>query len=130
MVIFFTLEWFINHPALRYGGYSLFALLLFIPISIYLSNFEYNFVNLKKKLSVLLVLSLIIFCTLNIKRIVKENIKYEYNPFINPYFYINDIAFSTDIKLRYIKDNLYLDNKNSYLILNKRLTTEEKNKNK
>ena len=130
MVIFFALEWFINHPALRYGGYTLLALLLFIPISVYLSNFKYNLINLKKKISVLLVLSLVIFCALNIKRIVKENIKYGYNPFTNPYFYINDIGFSTDIKLRYIKDNLYLNNKNRYLILNKKLTTEEKNKNK
>jgi len=130
MVIFFALEWFINHPALRYGGYTLLALLLFIPTSVYLSNFKYNLINLKKKISVLLVLSLVIFCALNIKRIVKENIKYGYNPFTNPYFYINDIGFSTDIKLRYIKDNLYLNNKNRYLILNKKLTTEEKNKNK
>ena len=76
------------------------------------------------------MLSLVIFCALNIKRIVKENIKYGYNPFTNPYFYINVIGFSTDIKLRYIKDNLYLNNKNRYLILNKKLTTEEKNKNK
>ena len=130
MVIFFALEWFINHPALRYGGYTLLALLLFIPTSVYLSNFKYNLINLKKKITVLLVLSLVIFCALNIKRIVKENIKYGYNPFTNPYFYINDIGFSTDIKLRYIKDNLYLNNKNRYLILNKKLTTEEKNKNK
>ena len=130
MVIFFVLEWFINHPALRYGGYTLLALLLFIPTSVYLSNFKYNLINLKKKITVLLVLSLVIFCALNIKRIVKENIKYGYNPFTNPYFYINDIGFSTDIKLRYIKDNLYLNNKNRYLILNKKLTTEEKNKNK
>ena len=130
MVIFFALEWFINHPALRYGGYTLLALLLFIPTSVYLSNFKYNLINLKKKISVLLVLSLVIFCALNIKRIVKENIKYGYNPFTNPYFYINDIGFSTDIKLRYIKDNLYLNNKNRYLILNKKLIIEEKNKNK
>ena len=130
MVIFFALEWFINHPALRYGGYTLLALLLFIPTSVYLSNFKYNLINLKKKITVLLVLSLVIFCVLNIKRIVKENIKYGYNPFTNPYFYINDIGFSTDIKLRYIKDNLYLNNKSRYLILNKKLTTKEKNKNK
>ena len=30
-IIFFTAEWFFNHPALRYGGYHLFALLIFIP---------------------------------------------------------------------------------------------------
>ena len=130
MVILFTLEWFVNHPALRYGGYTLFALLLFIPVSIYLSKFEYNLMNLQKKLSVLLILSLVVFCALNVKRIVKENKKYGYNPLINPYFYIDHIGFKTDISLRYIKDNLYINNKSSYFILNKEIITKEKNKNK
>ena len=31
IILFF--EWFYNHPALRYGGYILICLLIFIPIS-------------------------------------------------------------------------------------------------
>ena len=31
-------EWFINHPALRYGGYILIALITFIPISLILEK--------------------------------------------------------------------------------------------
>ena len=130
MIILFTLEWFVNHPALRYGGYTLFTLLLFIPTSIYLSKFEYNFINLQKKLSVLLVVSIVIFYALNVKRIIKENKKYAYNPFTNPYFYIDRIGFNLDTSLRYIKDNLYQNKNNDFFILNEDIVSEEKIKNK
>ena len=39
-ILFF--EWFYNHPSLRYGGFSLIALILFIPSSIYISRFIQN----------------------------------------------------------------------------------------
>ena len=38
ILIILFLEWFINHPALRYGGYTLLALMFFIPLSIFLEN--------------------------------------------------------------------------------------------
>ena len=38
MLILLFAEWFYNHPALRYGGYSLIALLLFLPIAQYLKS--------------------------------------------------------------------------------------------
>ena len=34
VLIILFIEWFYNHPSLRYGGYSLIALIFFIPISI------------------------------------------------------------------------------------------------
>ena len=40
-------EWFYNHPALRYGGYPLIALLLFLPIAQYLSKKNYLNFNYK-----------------------------------------------------------------------------------
>ena len=43
-ILALSLEWFINHPALRYGGYSLIALIFFIPLSIYLSKFIIKFI--------------------------------------------------------------------------------------
>ena len=33
LIIILFMEWFINHPALRYGGYSLLALIIFTPVS-------------------------------------------------------------------------------------------------
>ena len=34
LILILGIEWFYNHPALRYGGYHIIALLLFIPISV------------------------------------------------------------------------------------------------
>ena len=50
LLILFILfiEWFYNHPALRYGGYSLIASILFISSSIYFSKFKIKYTDLKK----------------------------------------------------------------------------------
>ena len=49
LILILSFEWFYNHPALRYGGYTLLALIFFIPISIYLSRFNFDPLILKKK---------------------------------------------------------------------------------
>ena len=41
-VIVLLIEWFINHPALRYGGYSLVAISIFIPLSLLLENIKFR----------------------------------------------------------------------------------------
>ena len=41
-ILILFLEWLYNHPALRYGGYTLIALILFMPISFYLRTFSYH----------------------------------------------------------------------------------------
>jgi len=129
VVILFALEWFLNHPALRYGGYTLFVLILFIPISIYLSKFKYDFIDLKKKLSVLLLISLIVFFGKNFLRILKEIKKYEYKPLTNPYFYINNDGLYLDKFLYNIKEDFLLNNKNSYIILNRKIIDRANNQN-
>ena len=47
LTIILSLEWFLNHPAFRYGGYYLLCILWFIPLSIYLS--KKNSYLIKKK---------------------------------------------------------------------------------
>ena len=37
------IEWFLNHPSLRYGGYHLVALLFFLPVSMLLGSQKYSF---------------------------------------------------------------------------------------
>jgi len=49
IIIFLTLEWFYLLPTLRYGGYHLIALLIFIPLSIHLSKYSINHKLFKKK---------------------------------------------------------------------------------
>ena len=66
MLILLFAEWFYNHPALRYGGYPLIALLLFLPIAQYLSKKNYlNFnINIRAYFLIFLTLSVFLLGTL------------------------------------------------------------------
>jgi hypothetical protein len=94
LVVFFII-WFLKHPDLRYGGYVIVSLLFFIPISIYLSNF--NIKNDQKNLicKYILVFVLVIFNFKNIMRInseFKRVDKYQYKNF--PFFYVEKVDFT------------------------------------
>jgi len=115
VIISLFLEWFFNHPALRYGGFTVVALIFFIPTSIYLSRYDYERSFLKKRIYSLIILSLFVFVFKNINRINNEYNKYEYNPLKDPYFFLDQNAFIISNKI--IKLNKINDNK--YLIINK-----------
>ena len=124
LLLLFFVEWFINHPALRYGGYSIIALMLFIPFSNYLSIGTQNKNNIKIKVNCILLLTIIIFLSKNIDRIFNEYEKYNYNPLINPYFQIIDDAYQVDKLLKKIEEEYNYSNQ--YLILNKNLLNKFK----
>ncbi len=90
LLIFCFIEWFMNHPALRYGGYHLLALILFIPLCLFLSNFDFNKTIFIKKASILIIITAIIFLARNVSRLFKEYKQYSYNPFISTKFEFND----------------------------------------
>ncbi len=84
IIFFLFLEWFYNHPALRYGGYHLIAILIFLPLSFYLEKISfYDSIN-KKKIGYLFLLILVIVTSRNIIRIEKEVNLYNYNIYKNP----------------------------------------------
>ena len=92
VIIFLFLEWFLNHPALRYGGFTLIALLVFIPLSLFIEsrlNLDSKF---KKKVIILIFISFSIFSFKNIDRIFKESVKYNYNPLINAHYFVDESA--------------------------------------
>ena len=99
-ILVLSLEWFINHPALRYGGYSLIALIFFIPLSIYLSKFSYSFKQIKLKTSMLILISLTFFLTKNLNRIYTEYDKYNYNVFAKPFYNLSKDAFRISTQLK------------------------------
>tara|TARA_Y100000591_G_C21837235_1_gene703291 strand:+ start:1075 stop:2739 length:1665 start_codon:yes stop_codon:yes gene_type:complete len=88
-------EWFYNHPSLRYGGYSLVALIMFVPFSLYISQFI-SIRFLKEKIIFLIVLSLIIFVGRNVNRINYEIQKYDYKVFSYPFYYLDQVHFRVD----------------------------------
>jgi hypothetical protein len=87
IIIFLTIEWFYLLPTLRYGGYHLIALLLFIPLSIYLSKYSIKPKLLKKKILFIILLTIVIFLSRNISRINKEYHHYNYDILNNAFYW-------------------------------------------
>ncbi len=87
----FFLEWFLNHPSMRYGGFVLFA----IPIFFFTSNLLSRIFNKKKKIYyvtlLLIILSFSIYNIRNIARIQKEIKVYNYQIFKSPFFYVDKV---------------------------------------
>ena len=116
LVLFLFFEWFYNHPSLRYGGYTLLALIFFIPVSLFLGNFNYDMSKLKKKIFFLFILTSIIFISRNVYRINYEIDKYDYNPINKAFFHLNKDGFIINGKVKTKYKNWKLKNK-SFLII-------------
>lgn len=99
LIVLFS-EWFYNHPSLRYGGFVVIALIIFIPLSIILSK-NIHIQNIKKKVLCLVVLSIIIFTVRNFDRILDEKDKYDYKPLTNVNYKLDNQHFRID---KYIKE--------------------------
>ena len=113
IIIILLIEWFINHPTLRYGGYSLIAVLLFIPLSLILEKFDNNLNLIKKKTFIVILIGITIFIVRNIDRIIKENEKYNYNILLNPYYKIDNSLFRVENQIENLINNYHFcqDNK-------------------
>ena len=133
LLILFT-EWFYNHPALRYGGYSLIALMVFYPLSYILQIFRNSQKKIKKTVIVLLSITTFIFTARNIDRLFDERAVYNYKPEINIFYkvdknhfrvekefnklikdYKNCLKINNKCKKKNIKVNMFL---NKYIFLN------------
>ena len=98
-VLIIFLIWFLKHPTLRYGGYSIVFLTLSMPIALLYQFFE-NKNFFKKKLKYLTIFLIIVFNTKNIDRIgneLKRNDIYKFSEF--PFFAIKEQKyFSTQFE--------------------------------
>ena len=99
IIIILLIEWFINHPSLRYGGYSLVALALLVPISFKLASNKLKLKKIKKNTNIILLIGISIFCLRNVDRLTDENKQYEYNVLKNPYYKIEKTYFRIDTRL-------------------------------
>lgn len=93
LLIVFTI-WFLKHPTLRYGGYSIFFLTMSLPIAFILSFFvEKN--NSNKNMTFLIILVVIIFNIKNFNRISNEFKRNDIFKFSNfPFFAIKNAEFT------------------------------------
>ena len=120
-IIVLLIEWFLNHPALRYGGFTLIALSIFIPSSIlFESRLNLN-LKIKKKITLMVFISYLIFSLKNIDRILNESDKYNYNPLINAHYFINESAYHVNELLLKAEKKRDIDGKNFYIVLDKNL---------
>ncbi len=99
------IEWFYNHPSLRYGGYCLVASFLFIISSLQFEKSKHNFKILKNKIILLIMLSLLVFTGRNMHRLYKEYDKYAYNPIKNIFYRMDDASFDIDKRIKNIISN-------------------------
>ena len=104
IIFFLLLEWFYNHPALRYGGYPVICLFLFLPISNFLGS-RIHVKNLRIKTYVVVLLGFIIFFSRNIDRIIDEKDKYDFNVFQDISYLIEDKYFTFDKEIKRILNN-------------------------
>ena len=120
-VLLLLLEWLLNHPALRYGGFTLIALSIFIPLSIFFESRLNLNLKLKNKIIFLILLSFTVFSIKNIDRIFKESDKYKYNPLINAHYYIDDDTYHFNKLLLKAEKIRNIDRRKFYIVLDRNL---------
>tara|TARA_B100000900_G_scaffold399651_1_gene402423 strand:+ start:2568 stop:4220 length:1653 start_codon:yes stop_codon:yes gene_type:complete len=121
VLLLLLFEWFLNHPALRYGGFTLIALFILVPLSIFIEGRLNLNSKFKKKITFLVFTSFIIFSFKNIDRILKEFNKYKYNPFINAHYFINNNTDHFNKLLLKAEKKRVIDGKNFYIVLDRNL---------
>ena len=121
VLLLLLLEWFLNHPALRYGGFTLIALSIFIPLSIFIESRLNLNSKLKKKITFLIFTSFVIFSLKNIDRIFKESDKYGYNPLTNAHYFIDDNAYHFNELLLKVEKERHINGKKFYVVLDRNL---------
>ncbi|MDC1112490.1 hypothetical protein OAS43_01645 [Candidatus Pelagibacter sp.] len=113
-IIILLIEWFFNHPTLRYGGYHIIALLFFIPLCLIVEKMDIKFEVFIKKAFLLFFITLLLFTVRNVSRLNDEYKKYNYNPFNDSKFKF--IGGNEGFYLRY---NKHIENHNkTYKFIN------------
>jgi len=110
IVLILFCEWFYNHPALRYGGYHLIALLIFLPTVLFLERRIIFNQNLIKRINVIILIIILVFLSRNILRINKEIDVYNFNFYDNASYnkiFENHDHYNNILKIK----NCYLSKK-------------------
>ena len=99
ILIVLGFEWFYNHPALRYGGYCIIALLFFIPACIKLELFKIEYIKYTRITLLLVIFTILVFNIRNIHRITKEVNFYQYKPINETFYWLDDGNFRIQKKM-------------------------------
>ena len=103
--LIFLIEWFYNHPALRYGGYCLITVLFFLPFSSILEKYDNSLQEKKYKFIILICLIFMVFIGRNVLRISDEIEKYSYKPIKKTYYKVDKVHLRVDYRFRELIEN-------------------------
>ncbi len=105
ILIILLIEWFLNHPALRYGGFVLVFLITTFPFMVLLSNQKFTFKRKIISIKVIILIIFIIFSVRNVNRIFNEYKIYDYNFLKKPNYLIEDNFYTMqNTKKKYFKN--------------------------
>ena len=104
LIFVLGIEWFYNHPSLRYGGYHIIALLIFIPLAVKLSSSQIDLKKYTKVAIVLVSITTIIFISRNINRMNDEVETYDYKPIKQTYYPLDDNHFRIQKQMDQLKE--------------------------
>ena len=99
ILIILLIEWFTSHPALRYGGYCIIALLFFIPFCLRLEKSNMNYKKYSKSIIILIIITILVFNVRNFNRIIKEVNFYNYKPIEYTHYFIHESSFRIQKKM-------------------------------
>ncbi len=88
----FFVEWFLNHPSMRYGGFVLVGLPILYFVSSQMEGFRISKKNIYNLSIFFIILSLVIFNLRNLIRIDKEIKVYGYQPIQSPFFLMEKVS--------------------------------------
>ena len=104
LIFVLGIEWFYNHPSLRYGGYHIIALLIFIPLAVKLSSSQIDLKKYTKVAIILVSITTIIFISRNINRMNDEVETYGYKPIKQTYYPLDDNHFRIQKQMDQLKE--------------------------
>ncbi len=125
-LIFLFFEWFYFHPALRYGGYHLIALLFFIPSALILEKYSKELKFLNTKINIIMLITMTVFFSRNLNRLHFEHEFYNYNPLSNIHYNVDEKYFSINKRIKKINECQKKITKivcNDYILVSEKLTT-------
>jgi len=127
-ILFF--EWFYNHPALRYGGFCLIFLILFIPFSLFLEKINIGDIKFVKLSNIFISLTILIFFARNVDRLYDEIKIYDYNPLTYTFYNVETQHFRINKQINDLINYYEICSKSSEECIFKSSIKIKKQKNK
>lgn len=112
ILFIFFIEWFLNHPSMRYGGIVLIGLPIIIFSSSLITGYKILKKNIYKLTIFFIILSLVAFNVRNIIRIDKEVNFYGYNLLKSPFYFVENV--NSRIIVRNEDVNIFNPDKNCW----------------